>query len=202
MSADLPDRKVAAAPPPRRKVVVDLDDTLGIGRPDDQGEEQGRGLELSGFTNRPTEATEPSPTPPTTTPQTRRPAASKNPRQPAPNESGARKTTLSVPVDLLERLRTWTKDTGRTNADGILSAMLDCLDDVRNEFAPSPADAERASLGLAPISKAPAIRSTQSKTQLGLFIQPNGLAALDASAEELSLSRSALVSELLERYLP
>lgn len=193
MTSDLPDRKVTAAPPPRRKATVELDDTLGLGRPDARDD-----LELSGFTRLIGAEAPPAPS----ELPTARPERPTEPQQHSTTESAARKTTLSVPVDLVDRLRAWTGETGRTNADAVLSALLDCFDDVQSEFKPSPRDADRIRLGLSPISSTPATRSTQKKGQLGLFIQPEGLEALDSSAASLSLTRSALVSELLDSFLP
>ncbi|MDH3367603.1 MAG: hypothetical protein OEO17_07140 [Gemmatimonadota bacterium] len=114
------------------------------------------------------------------------------------------KTTVQVPNHLVDRIRSWTAGTGRSNADAVLTAYLNHLDAVRERFAPTPEDRQRAELGLPTIaSKTPPSADTaeQRRVQVGLFIQAAALEKLDASAKELVLTRSQLVTELLNAEL-
>ena len=107
---------------------------------------------------------------------------------------------MQIPNYLVDPVRNWTTATGRTNADAVLTAYLNQMDPVRERFAATAEDEGRAELGLPPLaSTGPSVTDAAEhrRVQVGLFIQSGALEKLDASAEELSLTRSQLVTELL-----
>ena len=204
-----PKRSVSAAPPPRREVEVNLDADVAT----DEGAEQppARPLDLGGFSD-PSAVdggggrtdTDGKSTSPKLKKATRRGRK--------PTTGGARnasatahfKTTVLIPNDLVDSLRSWTSTTGRTIADAVLTAYLNQFDAVRQRFAATADDEGRAELGLPPIASTGPSQSDATKhrrIQVGLFIQAGALDKLDASAEELSLSRSQFVTELLSLEL-
>ena len=200
-------RTVSTAPPPRREVEVNLDtDAATDERPETP---PSRPLDLGGFSDpgatdgpvgvaeRSTDRQSTTTTPRKPTRRARKPAAA-----PARDVStGVKsKTTVQIPNYLVDSVRSWTTTTGRTNADAVLTAYLNQMEPVRERFAATAEDEGRAELGLPPIaSTGPSSRDAaeQRRVQVGLFIQAGALEKLDTSAEELSLTRSQLVTELL-----
>ena len=200
-------RTVSTAPPPRREVEVNLDtDAATDERPETP---PSRPLDLGGFSDpgatdgpvgvaeRSTDRQSTTATPRKSTRRARKPAAA-----PARDVStGVKsKTTVQIPNYLVDSVRSWTTTTGRTNADAVLTAYLNQMEPVRERFAATAEDEGRAELGLPPIaSTGPSSRDAaeQRRVQVGLFIQAGAFEKLDTSAEELSLTRSQLVTELL-----
>ena len=200
-------RTVSTAPPPRREVEVNLDTDAAT---DERLETPpSRPLDLGGFSDpgatdgpvgvaeRSTDRQSTTATPRKSTRRARNPAAA-----PARDVStGVKsKTTVQIPNYLVDSVRSWTTTTGRTNADAVLTAYLNQMEPVRERFAATAEDEGRAELGLPPIaSTGPSSRDAaeQRRVQVGLFIQAGALEKLDTSAEELSLTRSQLVTELL-----
>ena len=200
-------RTVSTAPPPRREVEVNLDtDAATDERPETP---PSRPLDLGGFSDpgatdgpvgvaeRSTDRQSTTTTPRKLTRRARKPAAA-----PARDVStGVKsKTTVQIPNYLVDSVRSWTTTTGRTNADAVLTAYLNQMEPVRERFAATAEDEGRAELGLPPIASTGPSSSDaaeQRRVQVGLFIQAGALEKLDTSAEELSLTRSQLVTELL-----
>ena len=200
-------RTVSTAPPPRREVEVNLDtDAATDERPETP---PSRPLDLGGFSDpgatdgpvgvaeRSTDRQSTTTTPRKSTRQARKPAAAAA----RDVSTGVKsKTTVQIPNYLVDSVRSWTTTTGRTNADAVLTAYLNQMEPVRERFAATAEDEGRAELGLPPIaSTGPSSRDAaeQRRVQVGLFIQAGALEKLDTSAEELSLTRSQLVTELL-----
>ena len=200
-------RTVSTAPPPRREVEVNLDtDAATDERPETP---PSRPLDLGGFSDpgatdgpvgvaeRSTDRQLTTTTPRKSTRRARKPAAAAA----RDVSTGVKsKTTVQIPNYLVDSVRSWTTTTGRTNADAVLTAYLNQMEPVRERFAATAEDEGRAELGLPPIaSTGPSSRDAaeQRRVQVGLFIQAGALEKLDTSAEELSLTRSQLVTELL-----
>ena len=200
-------RTVSTAPPPRREVEVNLDtDAATDERPETP---PSRPLDLGGFSDpgatdgpvgvaeRSTDRQSTTTTPRKSTRRARKPAAAAA----RDVSTGVKsKTTVQIPNYLVDSVRSWTTTTGRTNADAVLTAYLNQMEPVRERFAATAEDEGRAELGLPPIaSTGPSSRDAaeQRRVQVGLFIQAGALEKLDTSAEELSLTRSQLVTELL-----
>ena len=199
-------RTVSTAPPPRRAVEVNLDD---VPIEDLAEAPASRPLDLTGFSDgdsadpardveeRGTERQSTATKPKTATRRARKPAAAR-----ARNVSTVEKskTTVQIPNYLVDPVRNWTKATGRTNADAVLTAYLNQMDPVRERFVATAEDEGRAELGLPPLAStglSVTDAAEHRRVQVGLFIQSGALEKLDASAEELSLTRSQLVTELL-----
>ena len=200
-------RTVSTAPPLRREVEVNLDtDAATDERPETP---PSRPLDLGGFSDpgatdgpvgvaeRSTDRQSTTTTPRKSTRRARKPAAAAA----RDVSTGVKsKTTVQIPNYLVDSVRSWTTTTGRTNADAVLTAYLNQMEPVRERFAATAEDEGRAELGLPPIaSTGPSSRDAaeQRRVQVGLFIQAGALEKLDTSAEELSLTRSQLVTELL-----
>ena len=201
-------RTVSTAPPPRREVEVNLDtDAATDERPETS---PSRPLDLGGFsdpgaTDGPVGVAERSTDRQSTT-TTPRKSTRRRARKPAAAaardvSTGVKsKTTVQIPNYLVDSVRSWTTTTGRTNADAVLTAYLNQMEPVRERFAATAEDEGRAELGLPPIaSTGPSSNDAaeQRRVQVGLFIQAGALEKLDTSAEELSMTRSQLVTELL-----
>ena len=200
-------RTVSTAPPPRREVEVNLDtDAATDERPETP---PSRPLDLGGFSDpgatdgpvgvaeRSTDRQSTTTTPRKSTGRARKPAAAAA----RDVSTGVKsKTTVQIPNYLVDSVRSWTTTTGRTNADAVLTAYLNQMEPVRERFAATAEDEGRAELGLPPIASTGPSSSDaaeQRRVQVGLFIQAGALEKLDTSAEELSLTRSQLVTELL-----
>ena len=200
-------RTVSTAPPPRREVEVNLDtDAATDERPETP---PSRPLDLGGFSDpgatdgpvgvaeRSTDRQSTTTTPRKSTRRARKPAAAAA----RDVSTGVKsKTTVQIPNYLVDSVRSWTTTTGRTNADAVLTAYLNQMEPVRERFAATAEDEGRAELGLPPIASTGPSSSDaaeQRRVQVGLFIQAGALEKLDTSAEELSLTRSQLVTELL-----
>ena len=128
-----------------------------------------------------------------------RPAGPAQPatQRPRPGAAPGRKTktSLNLPELLAERLRAWRDDTGRSHGDAIVSALIEHLDNLRQWAAD---DAERIELGLAPVT-APIAGDSVLIT---FWASPAAIARLDAAATSLAMTRSALITGLLDLFLP
>ena len=111
-----------------------------------------------------------------------------------PADSTATKTSLNLPTAAAQRLRDWSQATGRSLADGIVTALIDTGEDLEQR---SHTDARRVRLGL------PAIAAADSgggeRTTVTIRIPRAALDELDAAAQRLGLTRSALAAALLEQ---
>ena len=62
--------------------------------------------------------------------------------------SAAKNMSIRVPYRVASELRQWSKRTGRTLADAILTAYLHCMDTVAARYEPTEEDKARLRLGL------------------------------------------------------
>ena len=116
---------------------------------------------------------------------------------------GKTKTLVMVPSRLADALKRWRETTGHTTADAVLSACCAHLDAVQAKYAGGPDDDRRVQLGLPPLAVA-TLRpgpGGERMVQVALSIQEEALAELDEAAAAMGLSRSALVTGLLDRGL-
>jgi hypothetical protein len=130
--------------------------------------------------------------------RSRRPSSHSSGERPA---SGMAKVTVQLPNRVIDRLRVWTASTGRTNADAVLTAYLNYLSTVERRFAPTPEDRRRAELGLPPLAVAPNVVAKDAagrRGQIGLYVRSTAIAQVDQAAAKLSISRSELVTALLD----
>ncbi len=167
---------------------------------DDDSLEAELAARMSAATEPPTDTNQdqtPAPaTPPTPKPKKRQTTSRRDPNEQA---SPMTKATVQLPAVLAERLRESKKGSRRSAADVVVTAYLNQLDAVRTKFAPTEDDQRRLELGLPPLATAtqPGTDPSQHRTQVGLYISRRALEELNDAAEELSLSRSELVGELL-----
>ena len=122
-------RTVSAAPPPRRSIEVP--------EPTEEGSHK---LNLDGF-SLPVTAPAVGDRGPRAVPEGRRVSA-----------TGMTKTTIQLPNRLVGRLRAWKAETGRSNADAVLTAYINQLEAVRTRHAPTDEDKRRAEFGLPPLA--------------------------------------------------
>ena len=173
-------RTVSAAPPPRRSIEVP--------EPTEEGSHK---LNLDGF-SLPVTAPAVGDRGPRAVPEGRRVSA-----------TGMTKTTIQLPNRLVGRLRAWKAETGRSNADAVLTAYINQLEAVRTRHAPTDEDKRRAEFGLPPLASTSPQADTaeERRVQVGLYVRAAAVDEVDATATELGLSRSQLVTELLHAEL-
>lgn len=109
----------------------------------------------------------------------------------APRPDRAR-ATIVLAAEVAEQLRQQARDTRRTQADLILSALLAHYGAVADQV--SGVDAERAAVGLPPLLPP---RPKGPTTQLSVSMSAVGRERLDTDAAQLGVGRSELVGLVL-----
>ena len=102
------------------------------------------------------------------------------------------RATIVLPAPLAAQLREGARETGRTQADLVLSALLTHYQAVADQV--NAATATRASVGLPPLRPP---RPKGPTVQLSVAMSTVGKARLDGDAEQLGIGRSALVTAVL-----
>lgn len=121
------------------------------------------------------------------------PPAAPAPARPAVATSPDRaRATIVLPAAVAEQLRERARDTRRTQADLVLSALLAHYGAVADQV--SGVDAERAAVGLPPLRPP---RPKGPTTQLSVSMTAAGRERLDTDAAQLGVGRSELVGLVL-----
>ena len=132
--------------------------------------------------------------------QIRTPPAAESPAAPAPvvTEPAAApaKTSLSLPPATAHRLREWSETTGRSLADGIITALIDHGDALTERCR---SEARRVRLGLPALTAAD---DSAERTTVTVRVPAAALAELDDTARNFGMTRSGLTAALLNLYLP
>jgi len=195
---------IGMAPPPRR-----LPDTSALAKPPEET------VELSATKEPPrppevdatsAEAAKPADPPPATARPSAQPAkkaASRKRSAASKPASASSKTTLHLPSLIRRRLKAWTSTHRRTTADAVMSAYIQCHDEVASDFETTADDKQRVEFGLQPLAAVANTAENDDGTRVvGLYIKPNALSALDAASEGLGISRSRYAGALLDKFLP
>lgn len=102
------------------------------------------------------------------------------------------RATIVLPASLAAQLREGARETGRTQADLVLSALLAHYQSVADQV--NAAATDRASVGLPPLRPP---RPKGPTVQLSVAMTTLGKTRLDGDAEQLGMGRSALVTAVL-----
>ena len=105
------------------------------------------------------------------------------------------KTNLSLPPAAAERLREWSDATGRSLADGIITALINSGDHLEQQGA---GEARRVQLGLPAIT---ADNDTAERTVVTIRVPGLALEELDNTAGRLGLTRSGLAAALIDLHI-
>ena len=105
------------------------------------------------------------------------------------------KTNLSLPPAAAERLREWSDATGRSLADGIITALINSGDDLEQQCA---GEARRVQLGLPAIT---ADNDTAERSVVTIRVPGLALEELDNTAARLGLTRSGFAAALIDRHM-
>ena len=142
--------------------------------------------------------------------QIRTPPAAESPAEPAPAvtkpaaavaieapaAASPAKTSLSLPPATAHRLREWSEATGRSLADGIITALIDHGDALTERCR---SEARRVRLGLPALTPGD---DSAERTTVTVRVPAAALAELDDTARDFGLTRSGLTTALLDLYLP
>ena len=110
---------------------------------------------------------------------------------PAPTEGASVKTTLSLPAETAQRLRTWAAARRTSHADIILTALLERGDALAQRCA---SETDRVALGLpSRLGRGAGERST-----ITIRLAAAALDALDDTARRYGMTRSALAAVLID----
>ncbi len=130
--------------------------------------------------------------------------ASQEGLQPQPPEPhGKRKATVQLPNRLVDPLRGRATEQGVVLGEVIVSAYVNHIRTVEAELA-APDDDPRVELGLPPQPRERRRRPADLRerpTQVGLYLPQTAYEVLDRTATELGVSRSYLVTMLLDLEL-
>ena len=105
------------------------------------------------------------------------------------------KTNLSLPPAAAERLRGWSDATGRSLADGIITALINSGDRLEQQCA---GEARRVRLGLPAIT---ADNDTAERAVVTIRVPGLALEELDNTAGRLGLTRSGLAAALIDLHM-
>ena len=110
---------------------------------------------------------------------------------PPPTEGASVKTTLSLPAETAQRLRTWAAARRTSHADIILTALLERGDALAQRCA---SETDRVALGLpSRLGRGAGERST-----ITIRLAAAALDALDDTARRYGMTRSALAAVLID----
>ena len=127
-------------------------------------------------------------------PATTVPAGDAIPAAEAPDTSRSRgptKTTLSLPTETAQRLRTWATARRTSHGDVVITALLERRAELAQRCA---AEAERVALGL--VSRLG--RTTGDRDTITVRLPAAALGALDDTARHYAMTRSALAAVLVD----
>ena len=116
------------------------------------------------------------------------------PAQPV-EPSATTKTNLSLPPATAGRLRRWSESTGRSLADGIITALIDTGDELAEQCR---TETRRVRLGLPALTPA----DGGERTTVTVRMPAPALAELDSTARNFGMTRSGLTAALLDLHLP
>ena len=122
------------------------------------------------------------------------PAANDIPAGAAPDTSRSRgptKTTLSLPTETAQRLRTWATARRTSHGDVVITALLERRAELAQRCA---AEADRVALGL----PSRLGRTAGDRDTITVRLPAAALGALDDAARHYGMSRSALAAVLVE----
>ncbi len=111
-----------------------------------------------------------------------------------------RKATVQLPNRLIGPLRARASEQGVVLGEVIVSAYVTHIDQVESELT-AVDDEARVELGLPPVPRSRRRRPDdlgERPTQVGLYLPQSAYEVLDRTADELGVSRSYLVTKLLD----
>lgn len=205
MSNDTSRERRVRVPPPRAQS-TSTDALDGTEDPDLRNHEESSpriSLDVSGFTSPHPDVEDP---PTGDEPGTRSmpPSRPRTTRRPKSGEgAGKRKTTVQLPHRLIDSLRELGERTDETHAEIITQAYVGHGDDLETDLVDTQAAQRRAELGLPPPEppRPASLIAGEPRGQLGLYVRDEVLRVLDRTAQNLGISRSHLIEELLDRHL-
>jgi len=127
-------------------------------------------------------------------PEPAKPRSAASARKGAPTRGRKKRVNISLPVDLSQRFTKKADEEDRYLTDMVLDAYRKHYAEMRDEYMAERGDAD---LPFRPRRR----KATTGRVTHMLYLAAPEIAVIDGSAVEVNISRSELVSQLLEREL-